>query len=483
MPRIPQYFHQSQPSQPVNVRVDTNLLSPQYAAGQRVGAAVAQTGDQMVDLSFQLQKAQNFKTSSALQMAMDEEWDNFQTTLNPATDETKWTEEWQKKLDARVSKMLPKAAGPLFREQLETTVNQYKVRSSSEVAQQAKAAGVEKAKITGMTRTNQLWRNGDAAGAEANLREMASLGLILSEEIPGMVQKGVSRMEAQQATNLINNDPIAASEALSEKTETGRWKNFKQLDEDERLTLQNHARTRTTAMQSEAYQGMIDGLSNGEVLPPEVLQEMVDSKVIKASQRKTYEAAYRHGTFNTDPEAIGSLFTELNKYDPQNDPHQTERAKLLGKIATSGFPTNVQSEANQLLGKKSDPLNPLNSAVAKDAFQAIDQRFGLGIYGKYESRYFDPSSGQWTTKVDAKVYEEAMIKKRRVEDATRKFITDNPKATAEQVNQFVGQVQLSDTVKTGRQMILGDAVVIPDATRANETAAAKAARLDAILNK
>lgn len=486
MPRIPLYSFQPQATQSMNVRADPGMFDRQAAATQRLGNAVADLGQVAADTAFKLQRAQNFKTTSTLQTDMEDEWTQFQATLNPSSDETQWATQWQNRLDARVAKALPKGAGPILRDQIEAQTREFKIRTTGDVSQQAKAVGVEKAKLAGTTRVNALWRNGQPEAAEAKLHEMAGLGLILPEEIPGMVQKGESRMEQQQATNLIVNDPIAATDALEEKTPGGNWKNFKKLDEDDRLTLLNHARTQTTQLQSAAYGELIDGLANGAVRTPEELSVLVDRKIITAKQAKSYTNAYRHGGYNTSPDAIGQLFTDITKYDPQADPDQTERAKLLGRIATTGFPQNVQSEANQLLGKKADPLNPLNQAVAKDAFEGIDQRFKLGIYGKYETRKMittGPMAGQWTTEVNGKVYEQAMITKRRIEDATRKFIQDNPKATAEQVNQFVSDAQMGETVKSGRQAVLTGLGLADGADRATEDAKAKKARLDAILNK
>jgi len=486
MPALNLFHFQPQASTPRNVRANPNMFDPQYAAASRVGQAVAGLGDVAANAMVRVQRANSFKHVAEMDMGLQEEWDNFQNNLNPSTDETKWQADWQKKLDARVAKTMPKDAGPQLKQELQLRTQNFRVRTSGDVGQQAKAVGVQKAKMAGLARTDQLWRNGDAAGAEQSLNEMAGLGLILPEEVPQLVQRGSSRMEAQQVTNMIaSGQPLAAQEALTEKTPTGRWKNFTKLDEDDRLTLLNHARTQTTAMQSANYQDLIDGLSNGEVRNGDELQQLVDRKLITPKQRKTYETAYRHGSFNTKPEDIGELLSDVANYDPQKDPDQTERAKLLGRIATTGFPQNVQSEANQLLGKKADPQNVLNNAVAKDAFEGIDQRFRLGIYGKYESRSMittGPMAGQWTTTVDKGVYEKAIGTKRRVEDATRRYLEQTPNATAEQVNKFVSDVQLGETVKAGRAAIM-DGLGLPTAPKPDDDAKARRARLDAILSR
>ncbi len=229
MPTIPLYQFQPRSSGPSNVRADPGMLDKQYAAASRLGQAVAGLADPLTDAMVRVQKAQNFKHVATVDMAMQEEWDNFQNNLNPSTDETKWVGDWQKQLDARLAKTMPKDAGPMLKEELALRTQQFRVRTSGDVGQQAKGIGVQKAKTTGLARTDQLWRNGDAAGAEESLHQMAELGLILPEEIPQLVQRGTSRMEAQAATHLIANDPLAAQEALQEKTPTGRWKNFTKL--------------------------------------------------------------------------------------------------------------------------------------------------------------------------------------------------------------------------------------------------------------
>lgn len=427
MPKIPLYSHQSQPTQSQNVRVNPGMFDQQAQAAQRLGGAVAGIGEVLGDTSFKLQQAQNYRHTAALQTAMDDEWNKFQDSLNPSSDETKWQENWQKTLDARVAQVMPKEAGPLLRQQIELQTQQFKVRTSGAVGHQAKAVGVEKAKVAGLTRTEQLWRSGDAQGAEANLNEMAGLGLITPEEVPGMVRKGVSHMEAQQATNLIATDPVIATDALEEKTDGGHWKNFKNLDEDDRLTLLNHARAQTTALQSANYQELIDGLNNGQAVEPPALQAMVERKLITPKQVKSYTAAYRHGKFNTDPAEIGTLFTDLNNYDPAKDPNNTERAKLLGRIAMSGYPTNVQAEANTLLGKKANPKDPLNGAVARDLFQRAEAEYNKGLFLPWDTAEEKiPGTGWFGTKIGA---DKQTVMKQLDAEGLKNWMTDLPKAT------------------------------------------------------
>lgn len=484
MATIPLYHFRPQGSGSSGVRADTGMFNAERAAAVRVGAAVSDLADPAVKAMQGLQAAKRFKQASELDTGMQEEWDAFQTSLNPSTDETKWAEEWGKKLDARVAKLMPKDAGEATRQELTARVKAFKVRTTGDIGQQAKALGVTKAKTAGLSRTDQLWRNGDAAGAEANLHAMAGLGLILPEDIPGLVQKGASRMEAQQATNLIVNDPIAAADALAEKTPTGRWKNFTKLDEDDRLTLMNHARAQTTAVQAANYQELIDDLNNGTPKTPEALQSLVDRKLLTPRQVKSYTAAYKHGKFTTDPVVVGKLFSDLAAYDPLKDPTKEKQAELLGRIATGGFPQNVQSEANQLLGQKADPNHPFNSPVAKDAFQSIDARFRAGIFGDYQNRRYDVATASWVTDVNPAVYEKAMAIKVRIEDGLRKFLAATPNATAEQVNQVVTGMMQNETARTGRKAILGGlGLSVPAAPAADDDAAAKRARLDAILSR
>ena len=95
--------------------------------------------------------------------------------------------------------------------------------------------------------------------------------------------------------------------------------------------------------------------------------------------------------------------------------------------------------------------------------------------------YTGPLAGQWTTTVDAKAYEKATVTKRRIEDATRRYLEDNPKATAEQGNKFVSDMQQGETAKAGRSAIMGG-LGLPATPSHSDDAKARRAKLDAILN-
>jgi hypothetical protein len=259
VPRIPLFQHTPQSSGPQQVRADPGMFDQQNAAAARVGQAVAGLGQVAAGAAIQAQQkmkqAQNYKTGAELDIGLQEEWDNFQNNLNPSSDETQWVPQWQKALDARVTKLTPKDAGPETRQQLELKAKAFRVRTSGDIGQQAKVAGVQKATIAGSARVDQLWKNGDVAGAEAELNQMAENGLIFKEKIPALMQAGKESMARAQTSNALNElrnlPPAASKQAMKQfAADVTNKENFGELTLADRLKFQDAAEARAREAQT-----------------------------------------------------------------------------------------------------------------------------------------------------------------------------------------------------------------------------------------
>lgn len=451
------------------------------AAIGEAGRSLADTARSVGDFAMKLQSAVNYGQAADADRKMRETAAEFQQSRIGRTDEDSWGAQWKEKSDQLWQNIQETMQlSPLLRRQLSVNFKDWQSANAIEVATMANKQRINRAVDRVGMAADEAAKDGDEHGIVSAFDGAVQNHLMLPEQADKLKKQYLDKVDEYAARNYIMNNPAGAVDFLEEQNKAGKYVNLTRLNPEQRQTLINTARVQFSKFQTENYQDLIENLQNGVVKTPEELSGLVANKVISAKQRKSYESAYRHGNYNTSVDSIGKMFSDLNDYDPQKDPQFMGRAKLLANIATSGFPQNVQSEMNQLLQQKTDPKHVLNSPVAKDAFEGIDQRFRLGLYGKFETKVED-KEGNFRTVVNAKVYESAMQVKRRVEDATRKFLNENPQATAEDVNNFVSNVQMTNVVRTGRQTLLG--ALGQGLPTVNETADEKKARLDAILAK
>lgn len=476
IPTVPGTIRQNTPS--AGVKVNTAALDAPNQVDREMGQVVGQVGQQLGDVALKVQGAINYGIAADADRKMREAAANFQLSRAGRDDEDNWENEWKEKSDELGAQLMENPqVGPALKRQLTQNFRDWQTANAIEVRTMATKQRINRATERVGLAADEAAKDGDEQGVVRAIDGAVQNHLLLPEVAEKTKRMYLQKIDEYAGKNYIMSNPAGAVDFLEQKGEDGKPVNLTRLTPDQRLTLLNAARENFTKYQLQNYNDLIEGLQAGEKKSPVELQALVASKVISPKQAKAYQNAYLHGNFNTDPVTMGKLFTNIANYDPQKDPQMTERATLLASIATSGFPQNVQSEMNELLGKKVDVKNVLNSPVAKDAFEGIDKRFNLGLYGKFESKVETPEGVK--TVVNPKVFEEAMAVKRRVEDAARKFIEENPKASASEVNDFISNVQMQNVVRTGRTTLLRGLGIGGVRLSPNE----KKAQLDALMAK
>lgn len=501
IPTIPGTSVVNTPS--ADVQADFGSLNVGLSMANRAAGEMGQVGREVGDIGMQyaqkMQRAKNYSTAADFDRTMRENAAAFHESRIGRSDESQWQSQWQATADSTYNDFMKQnpVTDPQLKRQLVTNFKDWKSSNAIQVDTMANHQRIGRYMDNVNLDADAIAQSGDLEHAEEHLNSVydgAVASHIMLPEVAAAQKKAYLAKTAEYGIrNMMTQAPWMAVGYLQAKVvdEDGdpvkdadgntRFANLKGLNPTQREELTNTAKVQFTKFQTDNYQALIEDLQNNQPATPSVLQDLVTKKVITPKMRMSYENAYRKGNFNTDPVAMGDLFTQLTNYDETNDPKSTQRAALLGRIATSGFPQNVQAEMNKVMTEKTKTDGPLNTPVAKDTFQAIDQRFRLGLYGKYEDRVQNPADLTWSTTVHPEIYEQAMKTKTQVEDATRKFLKSKPDATAEETNLFVAGVQRKAVDANGRAPLLESlGGGIP---RVNESATQKKARLDDILSK
>lgn len=459
------------------------MFNGQFAAGARVGEAVAGIGEKLADWSMRTQQAVNFGTLANAETKMGEAWALFQDDMAKEGDETKWADAWAKR-SAEVEKTLGVGkAAPAIKAQLTASIANWKSTGSKAIGHQITQRQIERAKEQTLTAAETALKAGDQDTFLSTVNQAEKLGLLDPSDAEKMRRQGPSKADYYKAVGEMTNDPIGTLQALEEKTDGDRWRNFKALDPDARLTLLSHARRQVHQLQSDTYQDMIERTLAGAPLSSDEVQGLVDQGLITATKAASYTKSYLHGKVK-GASIANDISSRITAYDPSLPDAPARYLELIGDIATAGLPTPMQEAAIGLLKEKNDINHPLNSPAAKDAFATIDDRFKAGVFGQFTESIFTAQGIK--TRTDPQKYEEALSVRAKIEDATRAYIRANPKVSATDLQDFVRKQSANHAVHAARA-VLGGALnlsqLAPTETNDTETAKARAKRLDEILSK
>lgn len=448
------------------------MFDGQNQAMQRIGGAVAQLGETGADWAVKLQQADNYRKKSELDLALNDEWNGFQQTITPAADPAKLVPDWEKKMAAVVASK-GKDMPPSMQAEVSHLVGQFKTQTTGQLGHLAQSMTIDKAKKAGTARLESAWDNFDEKGAEAIMQEMAGHGLIYAEDIPAMREKGVQRMQYQQAFQAINASPAKALDMLAETTDGGAPKNWKKLDPSQRYALQQSGRGALNTLRADTQNDLAERRFAGELIPEPELNLAVERGAVSAKWAESFrkQQLKDQAGGSADPSRFAEVLTQINSYDPVADGGRKHYAELFAEAQL--LPEKMASDAIARLKDKSDPSNQLNSPVAKDGMGAIDDAFDKGLYGDF-SKYEGYGENRKKVTVPA-IYAKAIETKAKNQDALSSYLKAKPLATREDVIHFVAGLHADDVAREGAKLFADPAQRAVELPQADE--------VDAILQR
>ena len=379
IPVIPGSFQVNTPT--AGVQANFNALDQPNRVDAATGQTIGAIGRELGDFAIKLQEGVNYGIAADADAKMRQTAADFQQSLIGRTDEDQWENQWAEKSN-QVWQNIQETnrIGPSLRSRLTANFKEWQASNAIEVRTVANKQRINRAIERVGLMADQSARDGDENGVMAAFDGAVENHLMLPEQAAKAKAAYGSKIDEYAGRNYIMANPAQAMEYISEKDKDGKYVNLKRLNPDERMTLLNTAQVKFTQYQSENYQDLMDGLNQGKAATREELQLLVDQKVITPKQMKSYQAAYRHGGYNTDAADIGQMFADVTTYNPGEDPKFLQRAELMGRIATSGYPQNIQSQLNDLLNAKTDPKSVFNKPVPQSFFAQATQLRSSGAF-------------------------------------------------------------------------------------------------------
>lgn len=416
------------------VQMDPGAAAAPWRGVQAAGQAISESGQYFGLYAQKKQEADDFAGLTQFENQIEATKREVQAAIAAEPDETKWGEILEQsfsgvKFEGKgVSNQARAKADMILMGELEkerTTVQTQFLKADARRKGAIYDSAIEMAV-----------EDGDMEKVNAKLAEAERLGIFGPETVQAKRAAAEERVDYYEAAALMETDPKAAEELLSEQTEGGRFRNFKNLSPQSRQTLRGRASQMGIDEQKEFYTELIKQAEMGEFVHSDKLKVWMDEGRLSPWHAKQYRETYLGKTpQNLDQKRYAALNREIDNYDPKTDESWEEYSRILGSFI--GMPSSALGDLHRRLEAKRNPASPENSEILRTGRDTIEKLFSSGFLGNTSTLMGDEPD-------DPKAYQLAMTKRSRLRDELNRFMDRNPGATHVEVNSFLNSLVQTD---------------------------------------
>lgn len=418
------------PKQVLQAGVDTSRNANALMAPGRALEGLGQQGQQvskaLEHFSLKKQEAKNLADVTAAETAMETAFADFQRQAAEEGNEERWTALWNKTFSERMAAVgQNNSHAPVVKEYLNRKALEFKGKSDIQVANMVAKRSIQRSKAKIETSYEQALENGNLDQATMFIKRGEKGGLYSPEEAQAKISRAEARIDEYDVNRMIAEDPEGTYELLMDKTETGRWRNYKNLAPDTRNSLTARARREKGISQSEFYAELAFDTAKNGPRSIEDIRSMVDAGNLTKQQGAAYIREYHSPELHPlDPTVMASALRAVESYDPSQDPFYEQYAQLHSQIFT--LPAKQSTE---LLARLKDKAKrgPGSGNTGDMVTRRLDRMFSANFF----SGGIAPVGKDGVAKANIAYLE--MV------EAAQQIITDNPKMAASEVMEHLLQ--------------------------------------------
>lgn len=478
MPTLPRAdIFIARPTGPAQVEADPNMFAAEGRGLQQLGAGISDAAQAGAQIALKFEHARFVSKSAEADRKVKTAWTAYQEQMATSPGKPdEWVKGWNDTY-AKVSKDvdmtgLSKPAQMRLQEQMKA----FQAESTASIGLQATKQSFKNGAAEITASASLDLKNGDIMGYERKINEGAAAGFFDPATQNKLLEQGKIDYDVEQANRAINDNPITAVDALEEKTEGGNWKNFKNVSENQRLSLLTEAKRKTSTLRAETSQAVYERRGAGELIEPEELQLLVEKKLLTANQAKGIMQEQKRS--GDDPAVIprfSQALRDVSNYDPRKDPAKEQYAKLVQE--RGWFPGDMKQELEKQLNaqvKLSGDSTAGDTAVRSYVNKMLDD----GVFGDIGK--FPATDAKRAGKIrDPQAYQKAYSTHVEITGALQDFMVKNPKATPTQQMEFV-QSKMSTMTTTNAALPILNSIAGKAQTPVRANAASKAGKYKVI---
>lgn len=435
MPRLPnQGVFIARDTGPSQVLANPNMLDAEFEGMQQFGRGVSSAANDLAQIAHKMEYGNYVAKSAETDRKVKTAWTAYQEkmTTEPGSPE-KWAKGWND-MYAKVRKDVPlEGLSKSSRLRIEQQMADFQMDSTAQISAQATKQRIRNGAAEITASASLDLKNGDWHGYEAKINEGASAGFFEPSMQIKLLEDGRVQFDVEGANKAINENPIAATDALEAKTDGGKWQNYKNVSENQRLSLLVEAKRRTSDLRAETSRGIYERRSNGELIEPGELEALVGQGLITPHQSKNIMNEQKRS--GDDPAVMpkfSAALRSVSDYDPRKDPEKTQFAQLVQDRAW--FPADMKQELEKRLNAQVS-LSSDKTVGDVSVRSYVNAMLDDGIFGDIGKF---PADDKKAGKVrDPSAYQQAHATHVEIMGSLQQFMSENPTATPTQQREFV----------------------------------------------
>lgn len=435
------------------VRANPGMRDAEFAAGARVGGAIAEAGE----LGFRIKGATDagYITRSQTQMeAVNIDFQNW-TKTNP--DPAGWDAELNERLSSVRDSVTEgaKQLSPLARKHLGIVLNSWDTGTRARVKLQATEQNLNIAQASYNEFIVQATAANDLPAIAQKTAEAVKTGIFAPQMGQIVMKRARVQIQQNMANGMIEADPFEAERQFQEKDTAGAHLAFPEMNDSVRQTLVFRAhkaaqQTRTNTMRE--WASLVADAQAGRGPMPD--RESVDEEAKHQGIGPKWVANLFKVPTATDPDEFARTYSAISSYDHGQDPTGKHMGELVAQI--EAFKGPAREHLDGLLTSKLKPDDTLNSPVAKFGVQSIKELFEIGGYGQFKEPAKLGPDGETRVpahEVAASKQKAEVIQARNL-DLFHDWLRKNPAATYEQAQKYINSLNAEHATNNASRLII-----------------------------
>ena len=386
-----------------------------------IGQGLHKIGTEGVSLAVHAEKAKAEYQIADASTALETGFTDFQTRYPKGSDPDKMMQDWEAEKKSLIGNVLSNPdLSPMAKERLQIEARRFDAVSTVKMRAITNASIFERAKESTLNRANSLLENGDLESAKSVMQEGVKQGWIFDVDAQEWSRRADQKHEVLQFSREIDADPKKASESISKLVGEDGTVKGSNLSVEMVEKLKDQAARAVTQRRSGIFQKAIDIAKAGDFFTREQVekfgQDYLDKTDVDLIMQKIADKQ------PPDKAAYLDLWRRVGEYDPSpaSDPHGEKRYELDREIMA--LPDGYHSAIRERLNKAGKP----DADVLRIFESRIKDLTHIGFFGNAnKDKDGKPEKPE--------EYERAFRASTAITLALNKFVSENPKATPEQV--------------------------------------------------
>lgn len=353
-----------------NVMADARALSAPLIGLQSLAQGVADVGRTAGAFAERAAQAKNAADIVRARNAMGSAEADFSTWQATEQDESKWSQGNEEAMAKAENAIAGLDLSPMARQHVDLELGDWKAKRRAKVGHDSSMRTAQNADRVFQNATLEAADKGDVKGVDWAIGMRVDLGLLHESEAAAVRKQMMGRADYAQASQWLNEAPIAFVEAIEEKDKEGNWKFWKDLDEVQRLQLKNRGRVQVAAVREETVQEFALRVANGESITKAELDVAVEQGKLKPTQAQWLSKQAKGNLDYADSfNRMVEITEQIAAYSPTMKDAELMRREIGTSIAL--LPKEMRGPLEtQMRGRSDNSDDSIRSRLAEEFIHA-----------------------------------------------------------------------------------------------------------------